>query len=74
MLYDDMHPCLLLSADLHMFNAASNTNVLASWAENQIRTEMKDQKISSNFSVPGCHISKPAVFFTLFVYPKLAEL
>lgn len=67
MLYDDMHPCLLLSADLHMFNAPSNTNVLASWAENQIRTEMKDQKISSNFSVPGCHVSTPAPFHVICV-------
>lgn len=40
-------------------------------SENQIQTEMKDQTISSNFSVPGCHVSKPAAFFYVICIAKI---
>lgn len=36
--------------------------------ENQIRNEMKDQKISSSISMPGCHMSRSQRHFMCYSY------
>lgn len=48
MSYDDMHPCLLLSVDLHMCNAAFNTNILSCWASSIRKSDTNQNERSKD--------------------------